>query len=84
MFNQPHSSDMGGSWDRLRVARRILESVLLEHVTQLTAEVTAIVNARPLVPVSNDPENPIILTLSMQCYCNLVSRCPTSSRRLYR
>ncbi|XP_067282594.1 uncharacterized protein [Pseudorasbora parva] len=74
VFNPPHASHMGGSWERLiGVARRILESLLLENGTRLThevlctlmAEVTAIMNARPLVPVSNDPEDPFILTPSM-------------------
>ena len=31
----------------------------------LMAEVTAIMNARPLIPVSNDPEDPFILSPSM-------------------
>ncbi|KAL2082436.1 hypothetical protein ACEWY4_022254 [Coilia grayii] len=74
VFNPPHASHMGGSWERLiGVARRILDSMLLEHGTRLThevlctlmAEVAAIMNARPLVPVSNDPEDPFILTPSM-------------------
>lgn len=47
--------------------------MLLDSSTRLThevlctlmAEVTAIMNARPLVPVSNDPENSFILTPSM-------------------
>lgn len=74
VFNPPHASHMGGSWERLiGVARRILESMLLENGTRLThevlctlmAEVAAIMNARPLVPVSNDPEDPFILTPSM-------------------
>ncbi|XP_063733027.1 uncharacterized protein LOC134860115 [Eleginops maclovinus] len=74
VFNPPHASHMGGSWERLiGLARRILDSTLREHSTRLThdvlctlmAEVTAILNARPLVPVSNDPENPFILTPSM-------------------
>ncbi|KAK7922691.1 hypothetical protein WMY93_009593 [Mugilogobius chulae] len=53
------------------VARRILDSQLsrvgsqhLTHevLTTFLAEVTAIMNARPLVPVSSDPESPFILT----------------------
>lgn len=73
-FNPPHASHMGGSWERLiGVARRILDSMLREQCTRLThdalctlmAEVTAIINARPLIPVSNDPENPFILSPSM-------------------
>ena len=73
-FNPPHASHMGGSWERLiGVARRILDSMLLEQHNRLThevlctlmAEVTAIVNARPLIPVSNDPDDPFILSPSM-------------------
>lgn len=75
VFNPPHSSDMGGAWERMiGIARRILDSMLLQiehsHLTYevlitLMAEVTAIVSARPLVPVSSDPESPLILTSSM-------------------
>lgn len=74
-FNAPHSSHMGGCWERLiGVARRILEGMLLrsdsnllthEVLTTLMAEVMAILNARPLIPVSNDPDNPTILTPAM-------------------
>ena len=53
------------------VARRVLEAMLAdvspknlthEVLTTLMAEVSAIVNARPLVPVSNDPDAPEGLT----------------------
>ena len=73
-FNPPHASHMGGSWERMiGVARRILDSMLLQSKVQLThdvlctlmAEVTAIMNARPLLPVSSDPDNPFILSPSM-------------------
>ncbi|XP_063758758.1 uncharacterized protein LOC134877255 [Eleginops maclovinus] len=72
IFNPPHSSHMGGSWERLiGLARRILDSMLLkagpaklthEILTTFMAEVSAILNARPLVPVSTDPDSPFILT----------------------
>ncbi len=72
VFNPPHSSHMGGSWERMiGVSRRILESMLqgfgpsrLSHevLSTFMCEVTAIVNARPIVPVSTDPEAPLILT----------------------
>lgn len=74
VFNPPHSSHMGGPWERMiGIARPILNAMLLqaEHsrlthevLTTLMAEVTAIINARPLVPVSSDPEAPLILTPS--------------------
>lgn len=62
---------MESSWERLiGVARRIPDSMLREQFTRLTydvlctlmAEVTAIINARPLTSVSNDPEDPFILS----------------------
>lgn len=66
---------MGGSWERMiGVTRKILDAMLLEHrnakltheiLVTLMAEVTAIVNARPLTAVSTDPENPAILTPAM-------------------
>lgn len=72
MFNPPHSSHMGGAWERLiGVTRRILDSMLAEskmrfltHDVLVTfmAEVSSIVNNRPLVPVSTDHNNPFILS----------------------
>ncbi|XP_038823288.1 uncharacterized protein LOC120023350 [Salvelinus namaycush] len=75
IFNPPHSSHMGGSWERLiGVARRILDAMLFqtgstrlthEVLSTLMSEVMAIINARPLVSVSTDPDMPAILTPSM-------------------
>lgn len=74
VFNPPHASHMGGAWERLiGVARRILDAMLLRNHRNLTheilstfmAEVTAIVNARPLTTISYDPESPCLLTPSL-------------------
>lgn len=73
IFNPPHSSHMGGVWERMiGTSRRILDSMLsntanLSHevLTTLMAEVCAIINARPILPVSSDPEAPSILTPSV-------------------
>ncbi|XP_050419153.2 uncharacterized protein LOC126832434 [Patella vulgata] len=72
IFNPPHSSHMGGVWERMiGITRRILDSMLAEvsskyltHEVLVTfmAEVTAIVNARPIVPVSTDTQSPAILS----------------------
>nr|XP_055053838.1 uncharacterized protein LOC129438965 [Misgurnus anguillicaudatus] len=75
IFNPPHSSHMGGAWERMiGLSRRILDSMLSQisssHLTHemlstLMAEVCAIVNARPLVSISTDPESPLLLTPAM-------------------
>lgn len=53
------------------IAHRILDAMLLqsgptrlthEVLTTLMAEVMAIINARPLVPISTDSDSPTILT----------------------
>lgn len=73
-FNPPHASHMGGSWEcMIGVARRILNSILLQEnvclshevLCTLMAEVMAIINARPLIPISTDPESPFLLTPAM-------------------
>lgn len=66
---------MDGVWERMiGVARRILDGMLLkvhspslshEVLVTLIAEVTAIMNARPIVPVSSDPDMPTVLTPAM-------------------
>ncbi|XP_033105145.1 uncharacterized protein LOC117107552 [Anneissia japonica] len=65
-LNPPHASHMGGSWERMiGVTRRILDGILIKHKYQalthetlvtFMAEVVAIVNARPLVPLTTDAE----------------------------
>lgn len=72
IFNPPHSSHFGGAWERMiGLVRRILDAMLMEpsnrNVTHdvlctLMAEVTTIINSRPLTPVSADPDNPFVLT----------------------
>ena len=72
IFNPPHASHMGGVWERMiGISRKILNTMLsglkskyLTHevLSTLMAEVAAIINNRPLVPVSNDPETPEVLT----------------------
>lgn len=72
VFNPPHSSHMGGVWERMiGISRRILDSMLKQNsvsclthevLSALMAEVTAIINARPLAPISSDPESPFLLT----------------------
>ncbi|VDH98411.1 Hypothetical predicted protein [Mytilus galloprovincialis] len=73
-FNPPHASHFGGSWERMiGLSRRILDCMLIREKNRLTheilvtlmAEVSAIVNSRPLVSVSTDPDNPEVLSPSM-------------------
>jgi hypothetical protein len=74
LFNPPYAHHMGGAWERLiGVSRRILDGLLTENkgrnlthevLVTFMAEVTAIINNRPLLPVSTDPECPSILSPS--------------------
>ncbi len=73
-FNAPHSSHMGGVWERMiGIARRILEALLMKTPTRLThevlttlmAEVMAIMNSRPLTPISTDASMPQVLSPAM-------------------
>lgn len=74
-FNPPHASHMGGTWERMiGVSRRILDSMLsqissslLTHevLSTLMAKITAIINARPLTPISSDADTPFLLTPAM-------------------
>lgn len=70
------------------IARRILDCMLLEQkrshlshevLTTLMAEVTAIMNARPLIPVSSDPESLLILTPAMLLTLKIGSAPPPPS-----
>lgn len=72
-FNPPHASHMGGVWERMiGIARKILDSMLMQTNTTLShevlctlmAEVSAIINSRPLVPILADPDSPFLLTPS--------------------
>ena len=100
IFNRPHAFHMGGVWERMiGIARKILDALMLEvsnkpltHEVLVTfmAEVCASfhhVNARPLVPVSTDPENPQILNPAMlltQKMTGVVHLDNVDERDLYR
>lgn len=97
VFNPPHSSHMGGAWERMiGLARRILDSMLMreghsnlsdEVLCTLMAEVTAIINSRPLVPVSLDADSPLILTPAMLLTQKAVSSPPAgdfSEKDIYK
>ncbi|VDI40104.1 Hypothetical predicted protein [Mytilus galloprovincialis] len=71
-FNSPHSSHMGGIWERMiKTTRSILDSLLselpgkeLSHevLVTLLAEVSAMINSRPLTRVPTDSDEPFPLT----------------------
>lgn len=67
VFNPPHASHFGGAWERMiGASRKLLDSLLLsrkgplthEVLTTFLMEVSAILNVRPLVAVSADPDTP--------------------------
>lgn len=63
---------MGGVWERMiGTTRRILDGIVLQHnirnlthkvLSTLMAEVTAVINSRPITTISSDPDSPIILS----------------------
>ncbi|XP_069105119.1 uncharacterized protein [Argopecten irradians] len=79
------------------VTRRIIDSLLMdvpggglthEVLTTFLAEASAIINSRPLVPVSSDPENPyplspsVLLTQKIDSVVDI--EIPTDVKNLYR
>ena len=75
IFNPPHASHMGEACEHMiGIARRILDVMLLNHKAKRSthevlvtffAEVCAIVNSRPIVPVSTDSLDPLIFSPSV-------------------
>ena len=75
VFNPPHASHMGGSWERkIGSVRRIMEATLVtlgnrklsyDEFATLLAETASIVNRTPLWVTSNDPNDPLPLTPDM-------------------
>jgi hypothetical protein len=70
-FNPPTASHMGGVWERqIRTVRKSLNAIMKEQVLDdeqldtLFCEVEAIVNNRPITPVSTDPKDDEPLTPS--------------------
>ena len=70
--NPPYASHMGGTWESMiSLMRRILDTILMdkavkvltqEILTTFLADVSAIMNSRPLVCTSSDPDYPLIRT----------------------
>ena len=70
ILNPPKAPHMGGTWERMiGVAKKILNSILskqqrLTHevLTTVLCEAMEIINSRPLVEVSTDPDSPTVLS----------------------
>ena len=85
-FNPPHASNFGGAWERqIGTIRRVLNAMFAElGSTQVThellvtlmAEVSAIVNARPIAALPTDTDNPqplspaMLLTMKTRPLCS--------------
>lgn len=75
IFNPPHASHFGGVWERqIRTIRSVLNGMLAqlgssqlthELLSTLMAEVTSIVNTRPITAIPTDADEPQPLTPAM-------------------
>ncbi|XP_015189698.1 PREDICTED: uncharacterized protein LOC107073524 [Polistes dominula] len=68
-FNQPAAPNMGGKWEavvkslKFHLRRSVGDTLLTyEEISTLLAQVEAILNSRPLEPLSEDPEDISVLT----------------------
>ena len=75
LLNPPHASHFGGTWEQqIGTVRRVLDAMMLqlephqfthELLTTFLAEVTAIVNARPIAPIPTEADELQPLTPAM-------------------
>ncbi|XP_052251751.1 uncharacterized protein LOC127858589 [Dreissena polymorpha] len=75
ILNTPHASHKGGFWERIiGLTRNILNAMLLntqgqklthEVLCTLMCEVCAVLNSRPIGPITYDPLDPVLITPSM-------------------
>ena len=87
-FNPPQASNMGGVWERLiRSNRKIMHALLSEQkvpdesFAMVLTEVEAIINSRPLTPVSVDPASNEPLTSN---HLLLVGRSPDLALEVFK
>ena len=66
-FNPPHTSHFGGVWERqINTIRGVLDAMFIElGQSQLTHELLAIVNARPIAVLPSDTDDPQPLSPAM-------------------
>ena len=66
-FNPPHASHFGGVWERqINTIRGVLDAMFTElGESQLTHELLAIVNARPIAALPSDTDDPQPLSPAM-------------------